>query len=89
MRNNKEIEVEIATLEEQRKTVRGGTNDNISQIAAQIRVLRERFSNDDIYDTWNDDENDTEIRMAASDAMDWMNGERDQAPSEDWKELCA
>ena len=90
MRTQKEIDAEIALLTEQRKTVRQGSmSDNRAGIDAQIRVLKEKMDNDDIYDTWTDEDADAETRMSASDAMDWMNGERDEKPSDEWKPLCA
>lgn len=89
MRAAAEIAAEIKRLEEQRKRVRGGMlANNKLCIDAQICVLRERMDNYKIFDCWPDDDCDCEARMSALDALDWMNGDRDEKPSDGWEPLC-
>ncbi len=87
-RTQAEIDAEIAVLQDYKLRVAPGTfTDNRACIEAQIQVLREGLDNDAIYDRWPDEERDCETRMNASDAMDWMNGDKNEAPSGGWKEL--
>ncbi|MCX6908125.1 MAG: hypothetical protein NTY01_08790 [Verrucomicrobia bacterium] len=88
MRSRADIDAEIATLRDYKSRVMPGTfSDNRAAIEAQIQVLNENLDNDAIFNRWPDDERDCEIRMSASDAMDWMNGDKDEAPSVEWEPL--
>ena len=91
MRSDKEIEAEIAAL----KVVRdraptsapiGGGNPK-QKIENDIKVLKERMSDDDIYSHWDDgeDEYPEEIDSALQVAL-WMRGETDESPAADWAE---
>lgn len=87
MRSQQEIDAEIAKLEDYKGRVRHGMFDNRAAIDSQMCVLREKLNTDGIYNRWPDDDRDCEIRFNASDAMDWMNGDKDEAPSVEWEPL--
>lgn len=85
-----EIDAEIKALEAAKLTVRkrnGFGDDNHAAIDAQIRVLRERMTNDDIYDAF-EDADDPENRHeldAAIEAHEWMTGASDEpSPAQGW-----
>ncbi len=85
---DKQIEAEIKALESLKPKVPQGTmTDNKRAIDAQIAVLKGRLDHDAIYDRWPDDERDAEIRFDASDAREWMEGEKQEKPSKGWQEL--
>lgn len=93
MRTKDEIDAEAARLEAMKPTVRkcSGFGDNHhNAIDAQVQVLREGMSNDDIFDAWGDEEIDEfeqNVLDAAIQAQDWMRGDTDEAPSVEWQDL--
>jgi hypothetical protein len=87
MRPTKEqIEQEIERLEDLKLNVSHYStfgDDNRAQIAAQIEVLVEGLSSDDIADRYID-----EIYEAAISAWDWLeNAHDDDTLSQDWEAL--
>jgi ArsR family metal-binding transcriptional regulator len=88
MRTNDEINAEIAALKELKPRVRRTTafgDDNHAAIDAQIQALTDRMDEDGLYDSWPEEEGDEcRERDCARDAVDWMNGESDERPSEGW-----
>jgi len=92
MRTNDEINAEIAALTAMKPKVRRHAHfgdDNHAAIEAQIRALTERFDDDDIWDEWPEEEDEEECRErdCARDAVNWMTGDVDDAPSKDWADL--
>lgn len=90
---DKEIKKEIAQLKELKPDVRRFNvfnDDNHAKIDAQIRVLEEDLSEDDIYDEWPaEDGQDEVLRNSSLDARKWLDGEsEDGAPSEGWAILA-
>jgi hypothetical protein len=92
-KSHEQINNEINALRTIKPTVRK-TNafheDNHEAIDAQIAVLEERMSHDDVYDTWGDEDTDEfsqHLLDAALRACDWMSGdlaESEGSPSSDW-----
>ncbi len=67
-------------------------DDNHERIDAQIRVLEERMSEDDVYvkidgDPENPDRA-SDIWANAREAATWLAGQADEPPSDAWKELA-
>ena len=85
MRTWAEIEEEIRTLRALRN--RGECRSNTRQfIDAQIKVLEEKMSNDDIYDLWDEDtgeEPNFELLDYGLEAKRWRDDGGDP-PSTDW-----
>lgn len=93
MRTAKEIKAEVAALKKLRGQLpklspRG--EENHTCIDAQIEVLNNKFTEDDIYERgdiettptkkfWNSD-----VRNSAMSALNWKLGESFEAPSVDW-----
>lgn len=92
--SNDEIAAEIATLTEMQPKVRWHSafgDDNRAAIEAQINVLQNRMTDDDIYDEYEDPE-DPDNRHALDNALEawaWLNGESEEGlpPSADWQSL--
>ena len=75
-KTKKQIEQEIKGLKEIKPFIPetdffGGNNHD--KIDAQIKVLEENLSEDEIYDTWPDEEHQ-DIVSNARDAMGWRDG---------------
>jgi len=91
MRTAEEIKQAIEQLKEIKPKVRKMTafgDDNHAAIEAQILVLTETMTEDQIWDEWPEDSNSHErIRDNALDAYNWMTGERDILV-EDWRPLA-
>lgn len=93
MRSQDEIDTEAKKLEEMKPTVRrcSSFGDNHHDaIDAQVRVLRERMSEDDIYSEFGDEGMDDFAQNVLDEALEarwWMCGDNDTAPSEAWKDL--
>jgi len=86
MRNTEEITAEIKKLSTMKPTVRrfsGFGDDHHAAIEAQIEVLQSELSEDDIFANW-DEQN---VRDGAVEALFWMKGEEDTAPSTNWEDL--
>lgn len=92
--SQKQIESEIKKLETIKPKI-PRTNffgdNNHDKIDAQIEVLQEELSEDEVYDRFEDEENPDrtmEIVSNARQAALWLIGESDDgAPSNGWKEL--
>ena len=93
-----QINAEITALVTLKPKVRQHTtfgDDNHAAIEAQLAVLRERMSSDDVYSTYGDedaDEFDQHTFDAALSAHDWMTGElaaAEESPSASWTGAAA
>jgi hypothetical protein len=87
-----EIEAEVEKLKEMEPNVRQFSkfDDNRAAIRAQIEVLEEALDESEIFDRFEDaDDPDApnSIMEAAQEALRWMEGEEDEAPSLGWKHL--
>jgi hypothetical protein len=93
-----EVKEEIAALKELKPRIRrysGFGTDHYPQIDAQIVVLEENLDEDEIDSRYCSDDEDEdlgqdefgEIRMIAIDALEWRDGRKAEAPSEEWKPL--
>jgi len=89
-KTDKQVDKEIEALKEMKPFVREFTafgDSNHDKIDAQIKALEEMNDEEDADDEW-PDEADNEVRMCATDAIRWMNGEDDGAqPSKNWASL--
>lgn len=91
-----QIKAEIAALTAVKPKLpkRNHFNENIQDnVEAQIDVLTHNLPEDTIWNRCGEEEGEelewTESeRDAALDARRWLDGEAEQAPSEDWKELA-
>lgn len=92
-KTDEQINAEIEALKAVKPSVRKVSafgDDNHEAIDAQIRVLTERMSLDDVYDAWGDEDSDEfeqHLLDAALEARDWMTGARaanEGSPSEGW-----
>lgn len=83
----KDIIAEIAALTEMKPRVRRFSafgDDNHNAIDAQLQVLEDRMTDDDILDHFVDNALDE-----AMNARRWLDGDsEDGPPSAGWKELC-
>jgi len=93
MKTTEEIKNEIEKLATMKPNVRHYSafgDDHHAAIQAQIEVLENRMDNDDVYDTFGDEDSD-DFRQNVLDQADyaarWMRDEEDAAPSEDWQGL--
>lgn len=87
-RTQEEIDGQIKRLEAVQDKVPARTafgDDNYGAIEAQIAVLSNRLSSDDIYDRWEDDDH---IRDNALQMLDWRNGDSDEDQAAEWEELA-
>ena len=85
-KTDEEIDAEIATLREMKPRVRHFTafgDDNWAAVELQIFVLEERMDEDQAGDEYED----ADEYSHATEAIQWMNGETENAPSVGWKEL--
>lgn len=90
MRTPKEVNEEIIKLEEMKPGVRETSafgDNHHDAIDAQIDVLEDNLTNDEIFDREDCGDWAENVRMAATDARDWFDGDKDEPPSEDWKSL--
>ena len=93
MKTANQIQAEADTLELMKPKVRkfSGFGDNHhNAIDAQIAVLRDDLSEDQIYDSYGDntaDEFEQNVLDEALFARQWMDGEEENAPSVEWKDL--
>lgn len=61
---------------------------NVAQLDAQVMVLRNRMSSNEIWERWaGDGQRDGHIRWGADQARNWLDGEDDQKPSDDWETM--
>jgi hypothetical protein len=100
MRSKDEINLEVQTLENMKPNVRQFSkfsmygDDHHAAIDAQIYVLSNHVSEDDMYETYgesNEDLDDSDFEQhvldAAIEAYDWKMCRSDALPSESWKDL--
>lgn len=90
MKTRSEIESEIAALEAVKLRIPHTTafgDSNHDAIDAQVEVLQEEMTEDDIYEKWPDD-TDMHTRTAAQEAQQWMDGESEDVPSADWATIA-
>lgn len=81
------VEQEIEKLRKMRPNVRRWTafgDDNHRAIQVQIEVLESDLDEDDIWGKWGRSEH---LYPNAQHAREWLDGEADWSPSEDWKDL--
>ena len=85
----KQIESEIKKLAEMQQTVRPYSafgDDHRAAIAAQIVVLEEQLTEDDVWDRYGEDAEN--IRENAEEAARWLEGETEENTlSENWQSL--
>jgi hypothetical protein len=90
-RTAKQIRAEIETLQEMKPKVRrysGFGEDNHAILDAQVRVLEEKMTDDQIWDAWPSEEHDVEMGLSARDAMRWASGKEKKAPHVEWEPLA-
>lgn len=78
MLSHEEIQRELEALKALRPRLRPRSafgDDNLAALDAQIEVLEEDLTHDDIYDRWPDDTADLHVRTAAEEARQWLDGE--------------
>lgn len=92
-KTQEQIDAEVAALVAVKPKVRETNafgDDNHAAIDAQLAVLRERMSHDDVYDAYGDEDSeefDQHTLDAALSAHDWMVGTLaadEGSPSEGW-----
>lgn len=86
MRTQPEISAEIANLVQMKPKVRRTSifgDNHHKAIDAQILVLTQRMDESETYNM----EWPNNVEDAAREAAQWLEGEIDEAPSEDWKGL--
>ena len=82
-----QVTEEIAKLKELRPKVPARTffgDSNWAVIDAQIEVLTSKWSENSVYDRWDDDDR---LLDGALDARHWLDGEG-EPPSNDWASLA-
>lgn len=88
--DKKAMDAEVALLKKMKPDVRhytGFGDDNHAAIEAQILVIERGMDNDEIYDRWPDERDESE-RSCALEAREWLDGNAtDGPPSEEWKPL--
>ncbi len=92
MRGDAEVKVEIKKLQEIKPKIPEYTKfggNNWEKIDAQIRVLKEDMDEEDIDAEWGGpiEDIDTELLNSAEEAMNWVNGDPEEAPHVDWMSL--
>ena len=74
MKTQEQIDEQIKLLKEARDKIVPssvfGTN-NIELLDAQVRVLERNMDRDDIWDHWDRDEENTDVRSSAEEAIIW------------------
>lgn len=91
MRHEPEIKTEIKTLRKMQPNVRKTSifgDNHHDAIEKQIEVLLDdSIGPDEIYDEHDTGDITENVKSAAIEAIDWREGDSDDAPSEDWKSL--
>ena len=83
MRTITEVQNEIAKLKLAKTFIPSHSafgTDNYEIIDAQIRVLEEELTEDEV-----DEEFDDDVRASALDAVTWREGDTSESPSEGWE----
>jgi len=93
MKTPTQIKQEADALEKMKPDVRSTSafgDDHHAAIDAQIEVLRNNMSEDEIYDAFGDEDADNFAQNVLDEAVharEWIFGDRQKAPSEEWVEL--
>ena len=94
MPSEKQIDAEIKKLKTLKPLIPEFTffrDNNYEKIKAQIEVLKEGLTEEDVYDRFEDSENPDKTADLVGDAIEaalWLIGEAEKdAPSKGWKEL--
>ena len=85
-----EVEAEIKKLKEMKPKVRETSyfgDNHHDAIDAQIEALEDDLDTDDCYDREENGDWAENVRSAAVDAIDWRDGDKDEQPSLEWKDL--
>lgn len=85
--NKDQVEAEIKALEAIKPKVRHFTEfggDNRAAMGAMINVLKNDLDYDEMWDTYAEDDY---LLEHAEWAREWLDGDSDNLPSEDWKSL--
>ena len=81
MKTQKEIDEQIKRLKDVRPKVvpfsAFGT-DNLECLDAMVRVLEQNMDEDAIWDRWDREEEDMDIRSNADEALRWLEGESEE-----------
>ncbi len=78
MKNQEQIDEQIRLLKEARDKIVSTSvfgTDNIELLNAQVRVLEKDMDEDDIWDRWDRDEEDMDVRSSADEAVAWREDE--------------
>lgn len=95
-KTQQQIDGEIAKLTEIKPKVLRRSHfgdDHHAAIDAQVDVMQRKLTNDSIYDRYSpdpdneDDDRPQNVLDAAIEAREWMDGNRDEDLSDEWKEL--
>jgi hypothetical protein len=90
VRTPEEISTEITKLKGLKDSIPKKSffgDDNHAAVDVQIQVLEQLMSNNDVYDTWGDDEIeefDQHTLDSALEASNWLTSDRDEPPSSGW-----
>jgi hypothetical protein len=87
MKTRIQIADEILRLKDLKKLIPASSafgDDNAGAIKAEIEVLENNYSSDEIEDYFEDD---SYVMDSAMGAYDWMNDEVDESPSSNWEPL--
>jgi len=90
-KTSEQIAAEIKSLSDLKPHIpsqSGFGDDNDGAINAQLEVLRDNLSFDDIDMKRDDGEWDDYVYDSAFWALEWMNGNSKDSPSQDWKPLA-
>jgi len=77
-KTQEQIDEQIAKLKEARPKITPTSmfgTDNLAMLDAQVRVLGKDMDEDDIWDHWDRDEEDMDVRSNAEEALRWREGE--------------
>ncbi|KKN05761.1 hypothetical protein LCGC14_1084140 [marine sediment metagenome] len=78
MKTQKQINAQIRLLNEARDKIvpmsMFGT-DNVEGLDAMVKVLEQDMDSSDVWDRWDRDEEDLDVRSNAEEAVDWRDGE--------------
>lgn len=92
MRSKAEIDAEIKTLIEMKPRVIHRSafgDDHHRAIDVIVHVLTERMDQDEIDENYSESNEDADPdRAAANEALEWMEGDADDPPSDDYKSLA-
>lgn len=90
MKTRAEIDHEVKWLRANRTNIRHTTffgDDNLAAVDAEIDVLDNDLTDDDIFDSYEDVDNERDAAFAAASWRDEADPEMDVAPSASWREL--